>query len=114
MFDGEHEIALHPMQGNQATSQGEEEVSWFFSSCGRNLGYMLELQRGCPFKTRVCTATSGLLSSYEGQLRNLLEAWQGNRDASQGEAGEPGSLSICHSDIGIPINFQEGSGIVTF
>ena len=24
------------------------------------------------------------------------------------------SLSCCHSDIGIPINFQEDSGIVTF
>ena len=27
--------------------------------------------------------------------------------------GDPGSLSICHSDIGIPINFQEESGIVS-
>ena len=24
-------------------------VSWVFSSCGRNLGYILELRRGCPF-----------------------------------------------------------------
>ena len=50
--------------------------------------------------------TSGCPFSYEGYLRNLLEAWQGNRDASRSEAGDPGSLSICHSDIGIPINFQ--------
>ena len=57
---------------------------------------------------------SGLLSSYEGHLRNLLEAWQGNTDASRGETGDPGSLSSCHSDIGIPINFQEEPGIVTF
>ena len=35
-------------------------------------------------------------------------------DASRGEAGDPASLSSCHSDIGIPINFQEESGIVTF
>ena len=58
--------------------------------------------------------TSGLLYSYEGYLRNLLEAWQGNTDASRGEAGEPGSLSSCHSDIGIPINFQQELGIVIF
>ena len=51
---------------------------------------------------------------FEVHLRNLFEAWQANRDASQGEAGDPGSLSRCHSDIGIPINFQEESGIVTF
>ena len=45
------------------------------------------LQRQWPFKTHVCSVTSGLLSSYEGHLRNLLEAWQGNTDTSRGEAG---------------------------
>ena len=33
MFDGEHGIALHAMQGKRASSHGEGEVSWFFSSC---------------------------------------------------------------------------------
>ena len=41
-------------------------------------------------------------------------AWQGNTDTSRDEVGDPGSLSSCHSDIGIPINFQQDSGIVTF
>ena len=44
----------------------------------------------------------------------LHKAWQGNRDASRCEVGDPVSLSSCHRDIGIPINFQEESGIVTF
>ena len=65
-------------------------------------------------QTRVCSATSGLLSSYEGHVRNLHDAWQGNTDASRSEAGYQVYLSNCHSDIGIPINFQEESGIVTF
>ena len=52
--------------------------------------------------------------SYEGHLRNLLEAWQGNTEVSRGEAGDQASLSSCHSDIRFPINFQEESGIVTF
>ena len=70
---------------------------------------------GMILQTRVCSAMSGLLSSNEGLLKNLLESWQGNTDASQGEAGDPVSLSICHSAIGIPINFQKKkSGIVTF
>ena len=34
-------------------------------------------------------------------------------DASGGEAGDRGSLSTWHSDIGTPIHFQEESGIVT-
>ena len=114
VFDGEHRNALHTMQENLASSHSEGEVSWFFASCGRILGYILNLQRGWPFKTHVSSATSGLMSTYEGHFRNLFEAWQGNRHASRGEAGDPGSLSSCHSDTGIPINFQEESGIVTF
>ena len=71
MFDWEHGIGLHTMQGNRASSRGEGEVSWVFSSCGIKLGYILELRWGWPFETRVCSATSVLLSSYDGQLRNL-------------------------------------------
>ena len=40
---------MHAMQGNRASSRGEGEVSWVFSSCGRHVGYILELRRGCPF-----------------------------------------------------------------
>ena len=43
MFDWENAIALHVMQVNRASSRGEGEVSWVFSSCGRHLGYILEL-----------------------------------------------------------------------
>ena len=35
-------------------------------------------------------------------------------DDYRGEPGDGVSLSSCHSDIGITINFQEESGIVTF
>ena len=59
MFDWENTVPLHGMQGNRASSRGEGEVSWIFSSCGRNLGYILELQRGCPFETLVCSLKSG-------------------------------------------------------
>ena len=60
------------------------------------------------------SATSGLLSSYDGQLRNLNQAGQDNTDASGGEAGDQGSLSSWNSDIGINIHFQKESGIVSF
>ena len=45
----ENAIALHAMQGNRTSSRGKGEVSWVFSSCGRNLGYILDLRPGCPF-----------------------------------------------------------------
>ena len=71
MFDSENGIALHAMQGNRASFPSEGDVSYDFSSCGRNLGYILELQRGWPFETPLCSAKSGLLSSDDGHLRNL-------------------------------------------
>ena len=71
MFDWENTIALDAVQGNRASTHREGKVSWVFSSCGRNLEYILELQRGCPFETGVCSVKSGHLSRYEGHLRNL-------------------------------------------
>ena len=71
MFDWENGIALHAMQENRASSPSEGDVSWDFTSCGRNLGYILELQRGWPFETPLGSVKCGLLSSYDGQLRNL-------------------------------------------
>ena len=71
MLDWEHRIALHARQGNRASSPGEGYVSWDFSRCGRNLEYILELQRDWPFKPPLGSAKSGLLSSYDGHLKNL-------------------------------------------
>ena len=71
MFNWERDIALHEMQGNQASSPREGYVSWDFPSCGRIVGYILELQRGWQFETPLCSAKSGLLSSYDGHHRNL-------------------------------------------
>ena len=71
MFDWVHGTALHPMQGIRASSPAEGDVSWDFSSCGRNLGHIVELQRGWPFETPLCSAKSGLLSTKDGHLMNL-------------------------------------------
>ena len=71
MFSWGHGIAIPAMQGNGASSRSEREASWVFSSGGENLGYILELWWGWPFKTHFYSVTSGLLSSYDGHLRNL-------------------------------------------
>ena len=71
MFHFENGIVLHAMQENRASSRGEWGVSWDLSSCGISLGYILELQQGCPFETRVCSSKSRHLSRYDGHLRNL-------------------------------------------
>ena len=46
LFDWKQGTALHAVQWNRASSLSEVEVSWFFSSCGGNLGYILELRQG--------------------------------------------------------------------
>ena len=63
MFDWEHGIVPHIMQGTRALTLAEGDVSWDFSSCSRNLGYILELQWGWPFETPLGSAKSGFLSS---------------------------------------------------
>ena len=63
VFDWEHGIAVHPVQGIQALTPAKWDVALDFSSCSRNLGYILELQRGWPFETPLGSEKSGFLSS---------------------------------------------------
>ena len=78
-----------------------------FLELQREAGVCSRVMVGEVIKNFVFSATSGLLSSYDGHLRNLNWAWQDNMDASGGGAGDQGSLSSWNSDIGIPIHFQE-------
>ena len=71
MFDWENAIALDTKPENRASSRGEGKVSWVFSSCVRNLGYILELRQGCPFESGLFSVKLGNLSRYEGPLRNV-------------------------------------------
>ena len=59
VFDWENAIAVDTMQGNRASFRREGKISWVFTSCGSKLGYILELQRGGPFETLVCSLKSG-------------------------------------------------------
>ena len=62
VFDWEHGIALHPMQGTRDLIPAKEDVSWDFSICSENLGYNHKLQRRWPIETKLGSAKSGLLS----------------------------------------------------
>ena len=52
--------------------------------------------------------------SCEGHLGILLEAWQGNRDATRGEPGDPVSLCSCHRDIGFLSIFMRSQALSSF
>ena len=62
LFDLQQGIALHAMQGNRASCVSKEEVSWFSSSSGGNLGYILEIRQGKALTSFAFSVTSGLLS----------------------------------------------------
>ena len=51
MFNWEYGIAPHAMQGNRASCPGEGDVSWDFSSCGRNLGVYSRVTAGMAIRT---------------------------------------------------------------
>ena len=114
MFDWEHGIDLHAMQGIRASSPAEWDVSWDFSSCGRNPGYIIELHRGWPFETPLCSAKSGLLSRYDGHLRNLNYLCQDNADASGGELGDQASLLVSTEILGFLPIFKKSQASAHF
>ena len=113
VFDWEHGTPQHEMQGNRASSCGEGEVSWVFSSCGRHLVYILELRRNGHLKLGfvqrsrgsclVMTDISEVILCLAGKYRRFWR-W----------AGWPRVIISWRSYLGIPINFHEESGIVTF
>ena len=45
MFDWVYGIALHAVQVNRASFPSEGDVSYDFSRCGRNLGYIRDLEQ---------------------------------------------------------------------
>ena len=89
VFDGEHGIALHVIQGNQAPSPSEGEVSEFFSSFGRILAYILELRRDRyskfiivqrhPDSCLVTRDTSGSSLRLDREIQTLLNVRRENQ-----------------------------------
>ena len=97
MFDWEPRVALHAMQGYRASSLPEGEVSWFFSSCGGKLGYILELRRGWPLKTRV----------FSGRLNRAF------RDPLHLKQKNTGSLSHTYSCGKTPLELLVESFLIS-
>ena len=139
VFDGEHEIALHVIQGYRASSRGEEEVSLFFSSCDGNGGYILEVGRGglsiilfvhrcqdshlvawdtSEFSLRIGRATGTPLDvrrepkgpfPFATGILGLLSIFKRSQASSPFEAWNSPCLSRCQSDVRPPIEMSRGT-----
>ena len=111
VFDWENAIALETMQGNRASCRRKGNVSCVFSSCGRNLVYILELQWGCPFETLVCSLKSGTCLVW-GTTQECKLGMAGKYRRFWKLSGSSGLFFFWHSDIGIPNYIKKLSGIV--
>ena len=93
----------------KASSRVEGRVSWFFSSCSRNPGVPLELRQGPQEMAPVASGKSCLRASYEGPLWIPLQSVPGPRSPSEAEAATSGFLSNADMDLGVPMEFPQGS-----
>ena len=127
------------MQGNQASSRGEGEVSWFFSSWDGNGGYILELGHGglsillfvhrrqdshllawdtSEFSSRIGRAIGMPLEvrreskgpfPFATGILGLLSIFRRSQASSPFEAWNSACLSRCQRDVRPPIVMIRGS-----
>ena len=101
-------ISLEMPQWKRASSRVEGRISWFFLSCGRNLGVPLKLQRELQGPTRIGSGKSNLHASCEGPLGIPLQLMLGLRSSSGVEAGTSGLLSSADMIFGFLWSFNGG------
>ena len=70
-------ISLETPRWKRATSRVEGSISWFFSSCSRNLGVPLELRLGPQGPYCVASGKSSLHASCKGPLGIPLQSLPG-------------------------------------
>ena len=101
-------ISLKKPQQKRASSRIEGRISWFFLSCGGNLGVPLKLQRGLQGPPRIGSGKSSLHASCEGPLGIPLQLMLGLRSSSAVEAGTSGFLSSADMIFGFLWSFNGG------
>ena len=93
----------------QASSRLEGRFSWFFSSCGRNLGVLIKLGWGPQGPARVASGKLSHHVSCEGTLGVPFQWVQGPRSSFRVEVRFSGFLSSADMNLGVPMEFQEES-----
>ena len=78
-------------------------------SGGRKLGVPLELRQGPQGPARVASGKASLHASCERPLGILLQSLPGLQSSSGVEARTSGFLTSANMDLGIPMEFPQGS-----
>ena len=101
-------IPLETLLWNRASSLVEGRISWFFLSCGRNIGIPLELRRG-PQGPLLLPQRSQVSSSCKGQVGIPLESLPANRALSRVQLVDSVFLTRVDRDLRLPTKLKLGS-----
>ena len=76
--------------------------------------YILEFRMGWPLKSRDCSTMSGLLSSYDGYIRNLNSVWQDSMEDFRSEAWNRVHFLVLTMILGFLTIFKKCQASSTF
>ena len=108
-FKGEGGISCEMPQCKRASSYVEGRISWFLSSCAKKLGVPLKLRLGSQGPDRFASRKLGLYVSCNGPLRIPLQSVPEPSTSSAVEAGTSVFITRADMDLGVPMEFQQGS-----
>ena len=102
-------ISLETLQWKRASSRFEGRISWFFSSCGSKIGVLNELQ--LEPQGPACGSFRNVQSSCEwrGASQDSSIVTAGAEVLNWIEARTPRFLSSANMDLGVPLEFPQGS-----
>lgn len=106
-FKKEGGISLEMLQQKKASSCTEGRISWFFSTCGRNLVH-LECDTEPQGPERVASEKSCLFWRCERQVEIPLESLQANSAVYRAQSVNSVFLSNSDRNLEDPIKFQLG------
>ena len=96
------------LQEQMVSCREDRGFSWFFSSCSRRFGILLQLFRGTQGVSHVASGKLILHVSCDGPLGVPLPSVQGPRSSSGAEARTSSFLSSADMDLGVPMEFNRG------
>ena len=101
-------ISLETSQWKKSSSRVEGRISWLFSSCSKKLEVPLQLRWG-PQGPALVSQESPVCMRVTRGLSGFLSCQSRGLDPHRTEATTSGFLSRADMDLGVPMEFPQGS-----
>ena len=106
MFQEGTGVSLVTLLWKRASSHVKGKISWFFSSCGRMLGFPLDFQQGPQGSACVALEKSFIFSSCAEHVSIPLKSLPANRVVSRMQFVNSVFVTGGDRDLGFPIKVQ--------